>query len=198
MKRIILLSGYARSGKDFVGKHITISKQLAKQDVEIMFFAEPMKRILAKTMGVAPSTLDKYKNSPNVSIQTHDSFGKVGTTTVRNMLQLFGSEAMKSEFGDDVWAELLLKRVKQSDADVIVVTDWRFKSEYFSLFDNAHEDISLHTVRITREGLVNTHTHVSEIDLDDGIDFDYEIKNNGVSILSLTRQVNKMLKEIME
>ncbi len=205
MKRIILISGWARSGKDFTADIVKKALVADYGQIEHMSFADVMKDLVAGTFGITRSQLDKFKNDPKTYTNKTVSYAECGSGGLaeydyarydfREILQRFGTEVMKPVFGKDVWTDLMHKKLQNSNAKVIVISDWRFKQELYRLrnlnFSIADDYI---TVRVEREGQVQESTHISEIDLDEDIDFDYTIKNDGVTISLLEEQVRDMLK----
>lgn len=146
-----MISGLKRSGKDYVALKI---KELINKG-SIISFAEPLKDIMAITLGYSKDELEDLKNNSNLEY--------------RGYLQRFGTEAMKKHFGDDVWANLLLSKIK--DDEVTIVSDWRFKSEYNVLAK--HHDVI--TVRVHNDNLTPD-SHISERDLI-GFKFDHVLDN---------------------
>lgn len=204
-KKVILISGWADSGKNYVADMLT--KELScGADYEQLSFAGNMKKIICTTFGITESQLDKYKNSPkdfDIRVTTlgvaHNGSDKLTPfslhrTDFRRILQSFGSEAMKAVFGDDVWTDLLHKNVIESDSDILIVTDWRFKRELWRLQDKHSDKFDIITVRIERDGLEQISDHVSEIDLNDGIDFDYTIHNDGKTKVALEAQLRYLVQ----
>jgi len=167
--KLILVNGKKRSGKDYFARSLSTLLRAQGKSAEVMSFADPMKEIISTTFGITLAELDDYKNDPYKYIVSvfEDDFG-VHETTFRKILQLFGTEAMKSHFGDDVWINLLLKRAAKSKADYVIVPDFRFKVELVS-------DI---TVNVANKDIVSTDTHPSETELDE-FEFSYYIDNTG-------------------
>ena len=196
--KIVLISGYARCGKDLTASILEHRLKLQQVSASSTSFASPMKRIVAKTMGILPSQLEGFKNdSSNMKLKTTNGEATIMTTNYRAVLQRFGTEGMKSEFGDNVWIDLAYKEILKSDKDVVIISDWRFKQELWRLqyLSEEVDSTEIITIRVVRRGQVNTATHSSEVDLDDGIDFDYTIDNDGVSTLHLSEQLDDIIKE---
>ena len=163
---IIQLLGQARSGKDWTASQFKAYFESQGKSVEIMSYAAPMKRIAAGLFRISLDTLDDFKNrSDNVSIEVYDDMVKTDITSTcfqfntnfREILQRLGNEAMKPEFGDDVWAQLALKNIKESTSNVIIMSDCRFNVEL-----NAIGGI---TVRVNNHSLPAPMNHPSELEL---------------------------------
>lgn len=198
MKTIILMSGKKNAGKDTVAKEI--AKLTKNKYVGMMHFAEPIKHIIAKTLGITLEDIELMKNQGNwehtINLEWkrpdgEGGFNDVGhNTDMRTILQRFGTEGMKSVFGEDVWVDLMIKNVEESDDNVILIPDWRFPNEYYKMYA---ENIDIIKGRIESPNQDNTQSHSSENSLDD-IDIDYVIYNNGED-KSFIKDVEEMLKE---
>ena len=165
---IIQISGKKRAGKDTLAQFLRNAYQDQGKSVELMSFAEPLKDIAATILDVTPDQLDTFKNEPELyKLTTVNQNNLVTVTNYRSVLQLLGSEAMKKWFGPNVWVELLKHRINQSQADVIIIPDCRFKSE------TLRSSIKLRVLTHIK----STDTHISEIDLDNYSDFNYYIDN---------------------
>ena len=192
MTKIILINGKKRSGKDFSAE--LIKKRLEKKgySAEIIRFADPMKFIVSKTMGISEEDLELYKNEySEYGVETivypdNQPQGTITYTNYREILQRFGTEAMKPVFGDDIWAKLLYKKVKKLDVDFVLVPDFRFLVEYKK---------KATTLKIRHDVLEAecTDTHASETELND-FEFDYAIDNTGYPDTS--DQIKKFVKNI--
>ena len=138
-----------------------------------MSFAEPLKDIAATILNVTPDQLETFKNEPELyKLVTMNKANFVTVTNYRSILQLLGSEAMKKWFGPNVWVDLLTHRINQSQADVIIIPDWRFKSE--AIQDAVKLRMLTH--------IESTDTHVSETELDSYKNFDIYIDNKNYAL----------------
>ena len=189
MQKVILLSGFKRSGKDFIAHYIH-----GKIEASIISFAEPMKFIIAKTFGITLEELDAFKNDiegygievkayPNNQPQVHIKY-----TNFREVLQLFGTEGMKPMFGDHVWAELAEKRAGEIGG-TIIIPDFRFRIED-EVWDKDKYDVI--SVRIQDDNISMTDSHASEVDLLQ-YTFDYYINNTDKNE-TVFEDVNEMLR----
>ena len=173
MAKLILVSGKKRSGKDYSTSLLAESLRSRGHSVEVKSFAEPIKQILSVIFGISLGTIETAKNEPHnfpvVMTQSNTEANAVRfSTDMRQILQRFGSEAMKPVFGDDVWVRLMDQYVQSSSADFIIVPDFRFLIEHIP---------SAITVRIKCNLAESTDQHVSEIELDNFV-FDYVLNND--------------------
>lgn len=242
MKKVIMISGKKRSGKDTVAN--IISQFL--EESEILHIAAPMKRIVSKSFGLTLDELEELKNNPDkhymivtdsefllhtenekISIERDEvverlkgGFSKetgirfdTGTakkivsvstepdeehkTNFRRVLQRFGTEAVKPIFGDDIWVKTLIKKIRSSFNEYILIPDFRFKAEYEGVFHGGMKHgWETYTVRVASPGTEeNPDAHPSETELDD-FSFDYTIENVKEFGLSyLESEVETFLKE---
>ena len=184
---IIQLLGQARAGKDFTAqslKEYYISKGYT---VEIKSYAAPMKRIAANLFGISLEQLDDFKNrSSEVLIKVYDEGVKdkfLFELNFRIFLQLLGSDAIKPEFGNSVWADLMKSSIANSTADIIIIPDCRFTTELQTFPTSI-------TVRVINSSLEPPMDHASELELlEYPVDFtidntDYKLTSEEVAHLA--------------
>ena len=184
--KVILLTGYKRSGKDTTFDQIykTLSETLV---VERVALADTMKEILAGTFAISRARVDELKEETSREvIRAEGNSGFLHPLNMRQLLQRFG-QAMKETTDEYFWVEIAIKKMLASTtADVIVVTDIRFPfeaEEIASVFDTT-------TLKIDR-GLVQEDTHESEIFIDD-VKFD-DVVNNLGDLKDLGFEVERLL-----
>lgn len=191
--QLILVNGKKRSGKDFFAK--TLKNELGKigKTAEIMSFAGPLKEIIAETFDITLEQLDDYKNVAEPVGTIRQKMSGISTdvlTDFRLILQRFGTEAMKKWFGEDVWVKLLADRAYKSNADFIIVPDFRFLSE----------DVGgAITVKIRNADFDNAgDLHRSETELDNFV-FMYAFDNTGYpNIEPVVREFAKNITSELE
>lgn len=163
-----MVSGLKGAGKDYISAKL----QEQIEDSVVMAIAEPMKDIIATTMGISLDELDKYKNDKESLFVHVDGFDDgQEITNFRSILQRFGTEAMKKHFGDDVWVDLLTS--KMPPYGTVIISDWRFHTEYIKM--RWRGGVNLITLRVEDFNLTGD-GHISEHDLD-GYNFDFRIDN---------------------
>jgi len=213
MKHLILLSGYARAGKD------SFAQAMKKHDprVKLVAFAQPLKQLLASTLDMDLGVLEDYKNS-GMSIlhglgmaNGNVDGGSYRAQTYRELLQRLGSEGMKPLFGEDVWVRQAIKTIDHwfRYTDVVVVTDWRFLIEHQGLlayYSQGHDyeaghglicsDVTVHTVRIHKPDITGGDSHSSETEL---LDFPMEFTIDNSSTLDALRgEAYELLQHILK
>jgi hypothetical protein len=163
--KIILINGKKRAGKDFFAKLLQDEFYKNKKSSCIMGFADPIKEIISKTLNISLSDLDTFKNTKEKIIVQNQEI-----TDFRQVLQTFGTEAMKSIFGEGVWVKLFLSRAHSSNVDYVIVSDFRFISEEIS-------DITVH-IQNDEIDYACEDSHASENELN-YFKFKYTIDNSG-------------------
>jgi hypothetical protein len=111
---------------------------------------------------------------------------------MRKILQRFGTDAMQSVFGKDIWASLMQTKINNdTEHNVFIIPDFRFKHEYFKepykkWYTTDYTNFV--TIRVENSetvmlddfqsdaGAENTLNHISEHDLDD-FRFDIVLNN---------------------
>lgn len=158
---IIGLSGYARSGKDTIGKIL-----IEDYGFEQRSFAQPLKDALLVVNPIIKGEL-----------RIADVVGAYGWEAakaypeVRELLQRFGTDFGRNMIGEFIWADMGVKGLT-SDSNV-VFTDCRFISEAMRV-----TSLGGSMWRVTREGYGPVNSHASEVGLDDWR-FDQHLFNFG-------------------
>jgi phosphomevalonate kinase len=177
MKKVILISGKARHGKDIFAE--LLKKQLVDKDCKIVIdrFAKYIK-----------SYLKDYYLWDGI---TKNEF-------IREKLQQLGTEIIKEKLNYKYFHSQRLAQdfqIVENDFDYFLVPDTRFEDEIYlmkSMFTN-----KVITVRVQRDGITGGLTkeqlqHKSETALDN-FKFDWVVKNNG-TLEDLQREVNVFIK----
>lgn len=207
MKTLILLHGKKRSGKD------QFTKFLKKYDksTRAVALAAPIKQILATTFNIPLGHLEDYKDGGfallhGLPIDGDIDGGDYQMQTYREIIQRFGTEAMQTAFGVDVWIRQATKAIDQwfKSTDIVVVTDVRFDTELQMLSNYYHngwdaevphgtasDDVRVVKVYIKRD-TEDADTHISEAGLDLRL-FDVMLDNNG-GLEDLEDQAKTLLK----
>lgn len=156
---LIGLTGYARSGKDTVGKIL-----VEKHGFERGSFAEPMYRgllALDPLLYTDDGTEVAYRLSDELDYWLGD-WDKVKASSlgaeVRQLLQRFGTEAGRDIHGPDVWVNALFRTPLVGDT---VITDVRFLNEAQGIVARGGV-----VVRVVRPGYAALNQHASENELD--------------------------------
>jgi hypothetical protein len=106
---------------------------------------------------------------------------------VRRHLQIYATEVCRDNFGQDIWVQLLARRVAEDRPKAVVITDVRFNEEAAWITSNGGT-----VLEITRPGISAVNGHISEA----GIDRKYiarTIRNEG-TIADLADALDDALK----
>jgi hypothetical protein len=180
-KKVIIGFGYKRErGKDTSCDYITKNYHGFVKDS----FARSLKEGIGK--GVFGLSHDQLYGKGKSVV---DPFWQM---TPREILQLAGTEAMRKTFGEKVWVNTLLRRFQNQEFSMLV-SDMRFISEA-----EAIKEAGGYVVNIIRKIPFNAEVdlHLSETELDDYDDWDYEIDNNG-TIKGLYLSLQTIMREIL-
>ena len=189
---IILISGFKRSGKDFIGQYLNEKIQSSS----IISFAEPMKKIISETFGISLLELEEFKNDIEgygIEVKAYPNNQNqvvIKYTNFREILQRFGTEGMKPIFGDNIWANLTKEKALRMGGTVII-PDFRFGIES-EAFDPTVFNVI--TIRVQDDSISMLDTHSSEKDLEN-FEFDYYINNTDKDESVFEELDNFILKE---
>jgi hypothetical protein len=196
------LSGKKQVGKDSTADIVVRLLEEQGKKVHVTAFAHPLKRMCIDILGLDEALV--YGSNDDKDTPTHivwDTFplnirvkySKVtrgprsGAMTVREVLQVVGTDIFREMFWDNVWAEVPFRK-DFGDVDVVILTDCRFPNE-----KDCTEDSGGVIIRLERlTGF--TDLHKSETALD-GYKFKHFYENNG-SLEELEIFVRKTLEEL--
>jgi len=166
MKQILLLSGYARSGKD------SVANLLEEEHGYLRFaFADALKDMVATETGI-PVAL--FHSQQKDTVIPHSA----PPTTYRDLLINIADK--KRAVDPDIFSRLVGKQISESNAEYIVVSDWRYKREESflrSFLESQPVSYHIRRGRVMRASIVPS-TAPIEHDLD-GAPMDVVIENNG-------------------
>jgi len=207
MKKVILLSGKMRSGKnqyaeflkrDFESKGLKVKEDLYAKDLkdysveDFSMLGSVLKHkveAIKSELGVFFDFHDKASISAQDSINkkldelifTPSNFYEDKTDITRALLQLYGTNIARNRFHDHFWIERMAKRLNEdTEHDVIIVTDVRFPNEIEDIQEYV-KDCRIVPIRIERDFDRNdvSKEHASETALDEYKFFEWIIDNNG-------------------
>lgn len=178
-RRLIGLSGYARSGKD------TVAEMLWPFGYVRRSFATPLKDAV-----YALDPLVGQDMTERVAALV-DEYGwdevKVGVPEARRLLQRMGTEVGRVLFGEDFWVERAFASLRPGAA--YVFADCRFPNEAKAIRAAGGQ-----VWRVERPGVGPITDHPSETSLDDW-DFDLVLDNSG-DFRFLAEQVHEAVKAL--
>lgn len=160
MKKIIMISGKAHSGKDTLANFLKIKFENEGKKVAIIHFADYLKFLCEKYFDYNP--VKDIKN--------------------RNILKSIGEEARKNN--SEFWCEIcgqVIDGILLPHFDVIIIADLRRLNEYYYISSYFEDEIEIYTIRVNRKNnpVFSNHkdmaAHITEIELDNEIIFSYNI-----------------------
>ena len=184
---IISITGKIGSGKDTIAEIIQQSTQL---DWEVKKFAGKLKTIAELLCGVPKQNFESQEFKKT---QMSEEWGM----TYREFLQKLGTEALRSNFHENVWINALFSDYKAktvavgtSEFDITekdelpnwIITDTRFPNEMDAVKSKNGLVIKVERTLKLRKGYDTpneTDLHPSETSLDNYTEWDYVIENNG-------------------
>ena len=185
-KVIIQIGGFKRSGKDTISQMIANHYQSSGKLVDIFHYADPIKEHVCKLFNISLEQLDEFKNS-KTELWCYDNFENAyKVTDFREVLMKIGNEAIKPVFGNDVWQKIMWEKIEKSEADIIIIPDFRFKVEHIP---NAV------TIRITNDDIINDTDHPSETEL---IDFDFDMLIDNTNYHQTQEEVSYYCEQMID
>lgn len=207
----IAFSGKKQTGKD---TSVEMSKSMLEasgKTVGVTAFAETVKETAINVLGLDRHLV--YGSNDDKETPTHvlwDNFPmdvrlkysnenfvrswggtrpkpRTGPMTIREVLQVMGTDIFREMFEQDVWANSPFRR-DWSQYDVVFITDCRFPNE-----KRVIEERDGIVIRLVRNTGFND-THPSETALDD-FTFEYQFENNG-SLDELRDFIRNILLEL--
>lgn len=196
MTKFIVIAGKKQSGKDTLANMIQAELVGDGIPAKIVSFADPLKKMCNIVFGIPMelmygsdedketlTTVDwdglpmdvrlKYSNDgQQVTDSAYEPWPRSGPMTVREVLQVIGTDIFRERVWGDVWAAAPFKA--EHDEDFVIIPDCRFPNEV----EYAQQHGTL--IRVRRlTGL--TDSHASETALDDTPDtaFYSVYENNG-------------------
>jgi len=178
--KVIGISGFARSGKDAIGEYITSNYG----HYDKYSFADPLKEAVSNLFNIP--LIDLYEGDRETILP---EWG----LSVRQILQRFGTECMRNNFGNDFWIKKAQTIVDELGNLKLVLPDVRFENEADFCRENG---ILVHIVRPDADGKVGDIGHASESGITQ-LKTDYYIHNNG-TLEELYEKIDNLMKKINE
>lgn len=189
---IIAFNGLKCSGKSTASDYFIKLLEINMPSLRVVrrAFADPMKEILSKYFGVGEALYTQEGK-----MQMNEFWGM----THREMLQKFGTEAMRDHFHPETWVKIMqltidkLSMKVDSEDTVLVIDDLRFDNEAEML-----RKYGAMIVQIRRDAVADSDgSHRSEHLLPETIDgnliVNFKLRNNG-TIAELRDQVGVLTK----
>ena len=151
MINVIGLLGAAGAGKT------TVSQYLVDKYGAVRYsFAYPLKQIAQNTLGFTDEQLYGTQEQKE-AIDPRYGFSP------RWFLQKLGTEGIRSVFGEDIWWENCLKRIKEDQPALVVIDDFRFINEVNG-FLNAKDRTTMRRATMTHMWRIESPVRGSEAD----------------------------------
>lgn len=130
-KTVIMLSGYKDSGKDTTSNiisHLTLQHYLS---IEYYAFATPIKQIASVMFNIPFSVMDGKTPEDRRQREAVDEFWAqhIPDFTPRKSLTMLGTDILRQYVHDDIWILKAQRYIKDSNANLIIITDLREPNE---------------------------------------------------------------------
>ena len=206
--RIIGLVGRRGVGKNFVADRI--EEAVGRKHIEKAAFADPIKRFAIDVLGldeklVYGNDLDKshcthykWEDMPAYlfagPIQKNRDRNKGEYLTIRDILQIVGTEFGRDIWGGDIWIRAMENRLNKSKASIFLITDVRFPNEAEAIRKWGGKIWRVEGPQRGSPG-ASKDPHPSEA-LADGIEADATVLNEYGTTASLMRKLVKSLLQL--
>ena len=174
IKTIYLFTGKAQSGKNYIARELNKALSSEHKTVLELSFAYKLKSFISTLFDMPIEEVDKWKL--NEQPFTHNG------TTMREILQRFGTDIMRKHVDKDYWIKFVATRIVNTDYNYYLITDYRFPNEldvidYIKLYDLYNlTDYNVKVVKVINNSTIKSSRHESEL-LTDVIDADIVIDN---------------------
>jgi dephospho-CoA kinase len=214
MKKVIIISGKLRAGKDTLASFMM--EEFSSQNKELVhdFFARRLKegatedfkglQTVVNTMvdeiALLPSIINDLGALSKLSeLKWKDeNYLDIKTPITRALLQLYGTEIFRMRVNDNHWVDLVVDGINKSEEEFFVLTDARFENEIYRVMEKC-EDTEVITIRVERnlDRGDSANEHISEKGLDNYEKWDYIVNNFG-SLDELTETAKGIADEIIK
>lgn len=143
--KIIALTAPKGVGKSTLAR--SIWNQAGGHKTEIMSFATPIKKMAEAILPPEAMTTEGKENA---------DLGLCGKTP-RHILQTLGSEWARQHVGEDIWCQVMRRKLLATSADLVVIDDLRYDNE--AVMVRALGGV---VIRLDRDGMEYTCEHPSE------------------------------------
>lgn len=152
-------------------------------------FAENLKKICTDLFGIEKHkvygtheqknelTNILWENIPGVT-------DKTGQMSGRQFMQVFATEVMRS-IKDDIWVEPVMRRIKEEDSQLAIITDGRFTNELSAL-----QSLGGKSIYLTKSLTDDSHVGENQVTKDD---CDAFIDNQNLNLLDTCRELIRIL-----
>lgn len=174
IKTIYLFTGKAQSGKNYIARELNKALTSEHKTVLELSFAYKLKSFISTLFDMPIEEVDKWK----LNEQPFTANG----TTMREILQRFGTDIMRKHVDKDFWIKFVATRIVNTDYNYYLITDYRFPNEldvvdYIKLYDLYNlTDYNIKVVKVINNSTIKSSRHESEL-LTDVIDADIIIDN---------------------
>ena len=174
IKTIYLFTGKAQSGKNYIARELNKALTSEHKTVLELSFAYKLKSFISTLFNMPIEEIDKWK----LNEQPFTANG----TTMREILQRFGTDIMRKHVDKDYWIKFAATRIVNTDYNYYLITDYRFPNEldvidYIKLYDLYNlTDYNVKVVKVINNSTIKSSRHESEL-LTDVIDADIVIDN---------------------
>jgi hypothetical protein len=172
--KIVLLTGYAGTGKDTLAWHLEQSHGYKRYA-----FADALKQMAVDIrIPIRVPATGRYIQSP--TLEDFEELKRDPESNARQVLQDLGN--CVREHNSSYWVRVIVERIKREVPERVVITDCRYENEFgiFSFNFGSLWKCDMKLCAVTRPGYGPLNGHVSETNVEDLIKrADFTVENVG-------------------
>jgi hypothetical protein len=165
MKKVIIISGKLRAGKDTLASFMMEEFSRNNQTLVHEFFAKRLKdgakEDFKGLQTVVNGLVDDIISLPSLQDSADaielleefkwndDNYFDIKTPITRALLQIYGTEIFRERVNTNHWVDLVINAINKSDEEYFVITDARFENEIYRIMENC-PDSNVITIRVNR------------------------------------------------
>ncbi len=188
MTKIIAFSGRKQAGKTICCEFLQgLLEHNGYGAIPIYNFADPLKQDICMNMfGLTYSQCYGEDDNKNELV---DAYWENKQLTARDLMQLIGTDLFR-KLNNNVWVNALINKIRNSNHEIVIVSDCRFPNEIEAIKKNNGL-----VIRLNRNPYKSEHISESVLDANcyDWSNFDYIINNEHMTV----REQFEKIKRIM-
>jgi hypothetical protein len=191
LKKMVIISGYAGSGKDTVAAYLrdklNLKMSTGLPQWEVFALADAVRDTASVIFNLDYGVQDQYLYDPEYKNEKIPGYKYSG----REMCQIIGNE-MRELFHSEVWCDNLYSRILEWEPINAIISDNRYPNEV-KYFEDKFDVTTLRIDRPEKDGNVGISNHPSEANV---IPTEFTIVNDG-TLEQLYAKVDKFIEDLI-
>jgi len=196
---LLIVTGEKQSGKDTTADHLVLNYGAQKISIgeKLKIVTHDILEGLCSVSVPLPYFSDPSKKEMVLGEETQGLMVLGKPLTIRRAVQFVGIDVIMKYLGNDVWCDVAIKDVIESESRVVVIPDICFLNEYNKIIEKCgYRFTEIHTLSIKRSHVVRSEEHKHPTDTEvKKIPFTMEYFNDGTKE-DLISFVDSMCKQL--